>query len=434
MTTNFRERAIDALKKATEHDHKKEFQEAMELYMTGINWLQAAIKYEKNQTSKGKMKEWLNQYLTRAEKLKKFLNEEEPQKDETQPAEGGAAAKPKKSGKKGGGGGGDDDDDHDKMKKSLSSAIVGEKPNVKWDDVAGLEQAKGALKESVILPIRFPQLFTGNRKPWKGILMYGPPGTGKSYLAKAVATEADSTFFSLSSADLVSKWLGESEKQVRTMFEMAREQKPSIVFIDEIDSLASARSDNESESSRRIKTEFLVQMDGVGQGLDGVLILGATNLPWNIDSAILRRFQKRIYIPLPDFPGRRVMLDIRIGKTPVDLDKEQLDEIASKTDGYSGSDITNLVQDAIMGPVRRLQRATHFKQIAVDGKQKWTACSPGERGAEEKELMQIPADELEVPKVAMEDFLAALETTRPSVAAGDLAQFEEWTSKYGMDG
>jgi len=127
---------------------------------------------------------------------------------------------------------------------------------VKWEDVAGLESAKEALREAVIFPIKFPHFFVGNRKPWRGILLYGPPGTGKSYLAKAVATEADATFFSVSSADLVSKWLGESEKQVKQLFEMGRENRPSIIFIDEIDSLCSARNDSESESARRIKTEF----------------------------------------------------------------------------------------------------------------------------------------------------------------------------------
>jgi vacuolar protein-sorting-associated protein 4 len=176
------------------------------------------------------------------------------------------------------------------IKTKVTGAILTEKPNVRWDDVAGLEGAKEALKEAVILPIRFPHLFTGQRKPWRGILLYGPPGTGKSFLAKAVATEANSTFFSVSSSDLVSKWLGESERLVRQLFQMARENKPSIVFIDEVDSLCGTRGEGESEASRRIKTEFLVQMNGVGHDMDGVLVLGATNIPWQLDPAIRRRY------------------------------------------------------------------------------------------------------------------------------------------------
>lgn len=205
----------------------------------------------------------------------------------------------------------EDDDGQDpetkKLRAGLSGAIVAEKPNVKWDDVAGLEGAKASLKEAVILPIKFPHLFTGKRTPWRGILLYGPPGTGKSYLAKAVATEAKSTFFSVSSSDLVSKWQGDSERcaerviiscvllintfyrLVKQLFEMARESKPAIIFIDEIDSLAGTRNESESEGSRRIKTEFLVQMNGVGHDDTGVLVLGATNIPWQLDNAIKRR-------------------------------------------------------------------------------------------------------------------------------------------------
>jgi vacuolar protein-sorting-associated protein 4 len=182
-----------------------------------------------------------------------------------------------------------------------------DKPDVKWDDVAGLEAAKESLKEAVVLPIKFPHLFTGKRTPWRGILLYGPPGTGKSYLAKAVATEAKGTFFSVSSSDLVSKWQGDSERfaslfnsiqwnrlylyfsLVRQLFEMARENKPAIIFIDEVDSLAGTRGEGESEGSRRIKTEFLVQMNGVGHDDTGVLVLGATNIPWALDNAIKRR-------------------------------------------------------------------------------------------------------------------------------------------------
>lgn len=127
------------------------------------------------------------------------------------------------------------------MEDALSQAIVTEKPNVKWDDVAGLEQAKKALQEAVILPTRFPEIFDAIRRPWKGILLYGPPGTGKTFLAKACATECNATFFSISSSDLVSKYVGESAKLIRTLFDMARKSKPSIIFIDEIDSLAGSR-------------------------------------------------------------------------------------------------------------------------------------------------------------------------------------------------
>jgi vacuolar protein-sorting-associated protein 4 len=248
------------------------------------------------------------------------------------------------------------------LQSKLEGAIVVEKPHVKWSDVAGLEGAKEALKEAVILPIKFPHLFTGKRIPWKGILLFGPPGTGKSYLAKAVATEANnSTFFSVSSSDLVSKWLGESEKLVKNLFELARQHKPSIIFIDEVDSLCSSRSDNESESARRIKTEFLVQMQGVGNDNDGILVLGATNIPWVLDSAIRRRFEKRIFIPLPEEHARVVMFKIHLGNTAHTLTEDDMRELASRSEGYSGADISIVVRDALMQPVRKVQTATHFK-------------------------------------------------------------------------
>jgi len=172
---------------------------------------------------------------------------------------------------------------------------------VSWDDVAGLETAKDALKEAVILPMKFPQLFTGKRKPWSGILLYGPPGTGKSFLAKAVATQSQSTFFSVSSSDLVSKWMGESERLVKQLFAMAREARPSIIFVDEVDSLCGTRSEGESEASRRIKTEFLVQMNGVGnEDQTNVLVLGPPNSPWAVARPKKPRWERRGFLPVPE--------------------------------------------------------------------------------------------------------------------------------------
>ncbi|CAE8710474.1 unnamed protein product, partial [Polarella glacialis] len=274
----------------------------------------------------------------------------------------------------------------------------------------------------------------------RGILLYGPPGTGKSYLAKACATEADATFFSISSSDLVSKWMGESEKLVRSLFEMAREHHPSIIFIDEVDSLAGARGESgESDAARRIKTEFLSQMDGVGKSSAQILVLGATNTPWDLDTAIRRRFEKRIYIPLPEAEARLLLLQLHLGDTPHEISREDLVAIAERTEGFSGADISILTRDAIYEPVRRCRRAKTFFRVTKTGadgvvRQYWTPCSPGAPGATEMSLMDVNPAELLEPNVLPGDFEAALEKVRPSVSPGDLKQHEEFTALFGMDG
>ncbi len=213
---------------------------------------------------------------------------------------------------------------------------------------------------------------------------YGPPGTGKSQIARAVATECDSTFFSLSSADLMSKWQGESEKMVKNLFECARDQKPSVVFIDEIDSLCGSRGDGESESSRRVKTEFLVQLDGVGNDMSGILMLSATNCPWDLDSGIRRRFEKRLLIPLPCLEGRRAMVDIGIGDTPCQLSDQDKMVIAERTEGFSGADIGILCREALFQPITKCRKATKFKQVMQDGKRRSSSRSCRTVGAERR--------------------------------------------------
>ena len=346
-------------------------------------------------------------------------------------------------------GGGDEDKDRGRMSEAIKGAILAEKPNVLWSDVAGLESAKEALREAVILPMRFPQLFVDSgRRPWSGIMLYGPPGTGKSFLAKAVATEADATFLSVSSADLTSKWLGESEKLVRALFEAARELRPSIVFIDEIDSIATARSDLESESSRRIKTELLVQMDGLGNSLEGLLVLCATNLPWSIDSALRRRCQRRIYISLPDEHARRRLLELHLGKLEPrpEVNAGEMTALVAATENFSGSDIAVLVRDAIMEPVRICQSATTFKEVHdAGGAGVWvTPCSPGDpdvikwadgrpRSMDLAELTKIYSpSQLKAPPVMYRHFLQAITRCKPSVSQDDLAKFVAFTDEFGQ--
>ncbi|XP_069631243.1 katanin p60 ATPase-containing subunit A-like 2 isoform X2 [Haliaeetus albicilla] len=244
----------------------------------------------------------------------------------------------------------------------VSKDIYLHNPNVKWDDIIGLDAAKRLVKEAVVYPIRYPQLFTGILSPWKGLLLYGPPGTGKTLLAKAVATECNTTFFNISASTIVSKWRGDSEKLVRVLFELARYHAPSTIFLDELESVMSQRgtaSGGEHEGSRRMKTELLVQMDGLARSDDLVFVLAASNLPWELDSAMLRRLEKRILVDLPSKEARRVMIQHWLPplsksggvELRTDLDYSLLGQ---ETDGYSGSDIKLVCKEAAMRPVRKI--------------------------------------------------------------------------------
>ena len=224
--------------------------------------------------------------------------------------------------------------------------IVGDE--VHWDDIAGLETAKKALKEAVVYPFLRPDLFSGLREPTRGMLLFGPPGTGKTMLARAVATESQSTFFSVSTSTLTSKWHGDSEKLVRALFGLAKALAPSIIFVDEIDSLLSARSSGtENEASRRSKTEFLVQWSDLQRAAAGrekkgggdsgdasrVLVLAATNMPWDIDEAARRRFVRRQYIPLPESYVREQQIRKLLGHQNYELSDEDIQKLVVATEG-----------------------------------------------------------------------------------------------------
>jgi len=383
--------------------------EAVKFYKKANKTLESLLKFDENKYNHPV-------YKQKKQEIEKKIQELESKKKKVANKEGGD---------------GEDDEDA-KLKEQLSGTLVTEMPNVSWDDVAGLENAKRALKEAVILPIQYPQLFEGKRQPWKGILLYGPPGTGKSYLAKAAATETKGRFFSVSAANIVSKFMGESERLIKALFELARKNKPAVIFIDEIDSVLSARSEGENEATRRLKTEFLIQMQGVGKDDKGILVLGATNIPWGLDPAVRRRFQKKIYISLPEAKARKLMIKLNLGDTYNDLTDEQLEILGNLTEGYSGSDIYNLTQDAIYGPLRKCQKATHFKNLDQNH---IVPCSPSDHGAFRMKINDIPNPEsLVAPVVTFEDFILSLQKMKPTVSKKDLERQEQFTREFGSEG
>lgn len=217
---------------------------------------------------------------------------------------------------------------------------------------------------------------------------------------------------------------------------MARESKPAVIFIDEIDALCSARGEGgESEASRRIKTEFLTQMDGVDSDNRGILVLGATNIPWGLDLAMRRRFQRIVHIGLPETSSRSTLFQLAIGDTPHTLTMQDYSHLAAQSDGFSGSDITNVVHLALMIPVRITRTATHFKKaIDEEGQLKYAACSPGDPEAIPMGMQDVPKDELATPPVELRHVQKALRDSHPTSTPDSLAKYIEWTKTSGMEG
>ncbi|XP_017781355.1 PREDICTED: spastin-like isoform X2 [Nicrophorus vespilloides] len=291
-----------------------------------------------------------------------------------------------------------------KLAQNILDEIVEGGQAVQWEDIVGQETAKQALQEMVILPSLRPELFTGLRTPARGLLLFGPPGNGKTLLARAVATECQATFFSISAASLTSKFVGDGEKLVRALFAVARELQPSIIFIDEVDSLLSERSNNEHECSRRLKTEFLVEFDGLPSNPESekVVVMAATNRPQELDEAALRRFPKRVYVTLPDLETRAELLKKLLAKQGCSLSNGEMKRLATLTDGYSGCDLTALAKDAALGPIRELQpeQVKHLDPGAVRG-------------------------------ITISDFLDSLKRIRRSVSPQSLVAYEKWSLQYG---
>ncbi|XP_042357891.1 spastin-like [Plectropomus leopardus] len=290
-----------------------------------------------------------------------------------------------------------------KLANLILNEIVDSGASISFEDIAGQDLAKQALQEIVILPALRPELFTGLRAPARGLLLFGPPGNGKTMLAKAVAAESNATFFNISAASLTSKYVGEGEKLVRALFAVARELQPSVIFIDEVDSLLCERREGEHDASRRLKTEFLIEFDGVQSGGDDrVLVMGATNRPQELDEAVLRRFAKRVHVTLPDVETRKTLLKNLLAKHGNPLSQSELTHLAKASAGYSGSDLTSLAKDAALGPIREL-------------------------GPDQVRSMAAS----EMRNIKMKDFEDSLKRIKPSVSPATLKMYTQWNKDFG---
>lgn len=278
----------------------------------------------------------------------------------------------------------------DEQVKKWQSATI---PNIRFSDVAGLEDVKRAITIRMINPIKYPDKYSlYNKKTGGGLLLYGPPGTGKTMIAKAIACEVNAKFYAIKGSDIVSKWVGESEKNINSLFETAKQDDLAIIFIDEIDSLFGARG-NDTHNDKRVN-EFLQQMDGFASKSSNLLILGATNRPWDIDSAAMRsgRFSQKIYVPLPDEEARRFMFNKFLKNVPLAKDVN-IDELVERTKNYSGADIEEVCDRAKEDPL--------LESIRTDS----------------------------VVEITKKDFDKALEEVKPTVTQKMIEEFEKYNSE-----
>lgn len=288
---------------------------------------------------------------------------------------------------------------------SVESLIVIQKPDTKWDDIGNLVEAKTAIKEAIILPfIKEKPAFVNSTRT---ILLYGPPGTGKTLLAKAASRTLDSAFFEAEAPSLLSKYYGESSKLFSALFSKAREKQPSIIFMDEIESIALSRDSDIHEATRRVVGQLLAELDGFStKKEDDIIFIGATNRPWDLDNALLSRFQRKIFVPLPDLDARKSIFQIHING--VGLEGISFEGLSARTENFSGRDISNVCKEAIIGMVREQ--------------------NPGMHELASKDLENYS---LKYRKLTGGDFELAFQKIKKPITVQDLEKFEKWKEQFG---
>ena len=379
---------------AIAYENAGKYHEAINKYEQASGILIQFLKFNKNPIMRQQVENSVGEYLNRAKGLKLKVGGRSPSRT--------GSGKPSDDETRGEG----VSDEEQSLLDTMSDTIVTESPNVRWIEIAGLENCKQSLREAIVLPMIKPELFTGARKPWSGILLFGPPGCGKTLLAKAAATECKAKFFSVSSADLLSKWLGESEKLISALFKLARKNAPSLIFMDEIDSVATKRGErSESGGERRVKTQLLSEIQGLKSTSDKpLLVLGATNRPWDLDNAMLSRFEKKVYVPLPDLPARAAIFKIHTAGVDSALSDEDYIELGVRSEGYSGRDISYVCREVIMLPVRELDMGG---------------------------LLENSDKEVKVRDITVNDFKKTLKKVKAMTTDTDLKRYQDWKDEFG---
>jgi SpoVK/Ycf46/Vps4 family AAA+-type ATPase len=323
--------------------------------------------------------------------------------------------------------------DNEFEKRIRPEVIPANEIGVTFADIGALDEIKESLQELVMLPLRRPDLFKGGLlKPCRGILLFGPPGTGKTMLAKAIANEAGASFINVSMSTITSKWFGEDEKNVRALFTLAAKVAPTIIFVDEVDSMLGQRTRvGEHEAMRKIKNEFMTHWDGLLSGPnEQILVLAATNRPFDLDEAIIRRFERRIMVSLPSVENREMILKTLLSKEKHD---ENLDfkELATMTEGFSGSDLKNLCITAAYRPVRELIQQERNKEMEKKKKEAESVSSEDASNSNDNEEREITLRSLN-----MEDMKQAKNQVAASFASEGsvMAELKQWNELYGEGG
>lgn len=385
----------ELLRYGTVAEEQKDNEKALQLYQEGIGVLLDVLKSMKSEGEREKIRGIVEQYLSRAEYLR---NRSNPSKRKQLGSKRSAFTKsihtnvqrPKANVTQA-------------LRQAIEQEILDSNPGIQLDDVIGLADVKQCLYEAIVLPALNPHLFQGLRAPPKGILLFGPPGNGKTMIAKAVASSCNASFFNVSASSLTSRYVGEAEKLVKALFAIAREKQPSIIFVDEIDSILSSRTAEENEASRRLKTEFLVSFDGVGTDEhDKVLVMAASNLPQMLDDAIRRRFSKRIYVPLPSPEVRADILKNLLAKQPSRVSSHEINDIVHLTEGFSASDMKELCKEAAMWPLREM---------------------------DPRALQNIGSKD--IPAIQHSHLRKALNSVKPTVSPESLVAYKQWNDTYG---